>query len=104
MDLDKLGQHLEGIAKKGRPIYYADLVTQFNLPPLDGAWTSHPLCAAFGHLDREDAEAKRPFRTSVVIAKELNRPGDGFFKSLFELKRISAKSENQKMEIFLREL
>ena len=103
MDFTKLAARLETVATKGRTIYYSDLVAEFGLPPLDGAWTSHPLSAAFDRLDREDAEANRPFRTSVVIAKDLNRPGDGFFKSLFELKHVSAKSENQKMEVFARE-
>jgi hypothetical protein len=103
MDISKLAARLESAAKRRRTIYYSELVVEFGLPPLDGAWTSHPLSAMFDRLDREDAEANRPFRTSVVIAKELNRPGDGFFKSLFELKHVSAKSENQKMEVFARE-
>ena len=64
----------------------------------------HPLQTAFDQLDREDAEACRPFRTSVVIAKETNMPGDGFFKSLRELKGVKANSEKQRLEVFTREL
>ncbi len=103
MSLDKLAEYLDGIAKKGKTVFYSELVKQFDLPPLDEAWTSHPLSAAFDRLDKEDAEAGRPFRTSVVIAKELNRPGDGFFKSLAELKGKRARSEKQKLELFINE-
>lgn len=103
MDFARLASRFESAAKKGRTLYYSTLVSEFGLPPLDGAWSSHPLSAAFDRLDREDAENGRPFRTSVVIAKELNRPGDGFFKSLFDFNGISAKSESQKMEVFTRE-
>jgi hypothetical protein len=104
VDLTELAAHLEGVAKSGRPITYGALVRRFNLPQVTEAWSAHPLCAAFDRLDREDAEANRPFRTSVVINQTLNRPGDGFFKSLFELKHISARSEEQKMAAFLREV
>ena len=104
MDLDKLARFLEDKARRKRTIYYSELVTQFGLPPLDGAWVGHPLERAFDALDREDAKAQRPFRTSMVISKEKNMPGDGYFKALFEFKGISAKSEKQRVEAFSREL
>jgi hypothetical protein len=104
VDLDKLARFLEDKARRKRTIYYSELVTQFGLPPLDGAWLGHPLERAFDALDREDAMAQRPFRTSMVISKEKNMPGDGYFKSLFELKGIHAKSEKQRVEAFSREL
>jgi hypothetical protein len=40
MDITKLAARLESAARKGRTIYYSDLVAEFGLPPLDGAWTS----------------------------------------------------------------
>lgn len=104
MDLDKLARFLEDKARRKRTIYYSELVEQFGLPALDGAWVGHPLERAFDTLDREDAAAGRPFRTSMVISKEKNMPGDGYFKSLFELKGVSAKSEKQRLEAFSQEL
>jgi hypothetical protein len=104
VDLDKLAKFLEDKARRRRTVYYSELVTQLGLPPLDGAWIGHPLERAFDALDREDAEAHRPFRTSMVVSKEKNMPGDGYFKSLSELKGIHAKSEKQRLEAFLQEL
>jgi hypothetical protein len=104
VDLDKLAKFLEDRAKRRRTVYYSELVEQFGLPPLDGAWLGHPLQRAFGALDAEDAEARRPFRTSLVISKENNMPGDGYFKSLAELKGIHTKSEKQRLEAFSKEL
>jgi hypothetical protein len=72
VQLNQLAAYLEGKAKARRTAYYGEVVAHFGLPALDGAWTSHPLCHAFGVLDAQDAEAKRPFRTSVVVAKESN--------------------------------
>jgi hypothetical protein len=40
----------------------------------------------------------------MVVSKEKNMPGDGYFKSLSELKGIHAKSEKQRLEAFLQEL
>jgi hypothetical protein len=104
VDFDKLANFLEDKARRRRTIYYSDLVTQFGLASLDGAWVGHPLARAFDTLDREDAEAGRPFHTSVVISKEKNMPGDGYFKSLSELKGVHAKSEKQRLEAFSQEL
>lgn len=104
MNLDKLAKFLEDRARRKRTVYYSELVEQFGLPPLDGAWMGHPLERAFDALDREDAEKQRPFRTSMVVSKEKNMPGDGYFKALAELKGISAKSAKQRIETFSKEL
>ena len=104
MDLDKLARFLEDRARRTRTNYYSELVEHLWLPPLEGAWVGHPLERAFDSLDREDAEKHRPFRTSMVISKEKNMPGDGYFKSLAELKGIRAKSEKQRVEAFSNEL
>lgn len=61
-------------------VYYGDLVGAFeDVPPLDGAWASHPLCQMFDELDREDAAMGRPFRTAIVVSRKENLPGKGFF-------------------------
>lgn len=104
MNLDKLARFLEDRAKRKRTVYYSELVTQFGLPPLEGGWMGHPLERAFDALDKEDAAANRPFRTSMVISKDNNIPGNGYFKSLFDLKGISAKSEKQRIAAFSQEL
>ena len=85
-------------------MYYSVLVSDFGLPPLHGTWAGHPLERAFDALDEEDARAGRPFRTSVVFNKETKMPGDGYFKSIFRLKGISAKSDMQRLEVFSEEL
>jgi NADH:ubiquinone oxidoreductase subunit len=104
VNLDKLARFLEDRARRRRTVYYSELVEQLGLPPLDGAWVGHPLERAFDALDREDAEKHRPFRTSMVISKEKNMPGDGYFKALAELKGVHAKSDKQRLEAFSNEL
>src|SRR5450755_1428340 len=86
---------LEEVAASGNPINYGDVNARFpDLPPLTGAWLAHPLCGIFDELDVQDAAAKRPFRTAMVIAKERNMPGPGFFKTLSRLRnRQILKSE-----------
>jgi len=103
VDLGKLASFLEGRANGDGPITYGELTRQLGLPPPDGAWEAHPLAAAFDALDREDAAADRPFRTSMVVAKETGLPGNGFFKSLFELKGRSAKSDDQRLDEWVKE-
>lgn len=83
-----IGAVLEATAKDHRVMNYGRLAEQFNLPPLDGAWSAHPLSSIFEVLDQEDAAANRPFRTSVVVAVETNTPGSGYFEALERLKNI----------------
>ena len=104
MQLDNLARYLEDRAKRKRTVYYGELVAHFGLPSLDGTWVGHPLERAFDAFDREDAEADRPFRTSMVISKEKNMPGDEYFKALSDLRGIHTKSEEQRLEAFSREL
>jgi hypothetical protein len=89
VDPEPIGTHLEQIARLGKTVTYGALVSQFGLPPLDGAWTSHPLSYVFELLDQQDAIAGRPFRTSVVVSAMEGRPGAGFFKSLERLRGVS---------------
>lgn len=96
---NEVGAFLEEVAATGNPISYSDVVRRFpDLPPLNGAWSSHPLCQLFGELDRQDHRAGRPFRTAMVIAREKNIPGDGFFKTLAELRGTAVlKAEQEKV-------
>lgn len=100
----QIGQFLEQQAKKNKSIFYSDLVAHFSLPPLEGAWLSHPLSEIFEVLDQQDANQNRPFRTSVVITKEGNMPGNGFFEALSRLKNIHATNDSQRMSVFTTEI
>ena len=84
----EIAAHLESLATRSGVTTYGAIVERFGLPPLDGAWSAHPLSEIFEVLDQQDAAANRPFRTSVVIAQELNRPGDGYFEALERLKGL----------------
>ena len=99
-----VGQYLEQLATNSQTINYHELVGHFALPPLDGAWSSHPLSEIFDVLDQQDANQNRPFRTSVVITVEGNMPGNGFFETLATLKNIQATNDNQRMTVFTAEL
>src|SRR5258708_3202027 len=85
------------------PIFYNDLASQLSLPPVTDAWFAHPLCKIFGELDSQEARLGRPFRTALVISRERNMPGEGFFKAYLEFHpSISRpKAEHDKMRLYL---
>lgn len=98
---------LEATAKSGKPVTYQDVITAFpSLPPLDGAWNAHPLSRIFEALDQEDAQKKRPFRTSVVIKKDKlsQQPGQGFFEALERLKGIKCRNDAARQSAWIAEL
>ena len=84
-----VGAALESTAKNSGLTNYSIIARQFNLPSMDGAWSAHPLSQIFEVLDQQDAAANRPFRTSVVVAIDTNRPGAGLFEALERLKGIA---------------
>ena len=88
------------------PIFYNDLTLQLDLPPVDQYWMSHPLCKVFDLLDREDVGANRPLRTALVISKERNLPGEGFFKTMALLRnhRNPAKDSIAQMKLWADEV
>lgn len=100
----RIGLFLEERARNRRTVYYSEVVDRFGLPPLDGAWLSHPLSGIFEVLDQEDARNHRPFRSVVVISRQRNMPGDGFFEALGRLRGIQTSNEQQRLEAFSREL
>ena len=101
----QLGILLESTAKQRDVIHYSDIVQQYGLPPLDGAWSAHPLSQLFETLDQQDSLANRPFRTSVVVAKESGAPGNGFFEALNRLKGIQDPgTANAREAIWLQEI
>ena len=84
--LSEIGPFLEERARQGAPIFYNDLAKPFGLPPVTEAWFSHPLCNVFATLDDADQAKGRPFRTALVVSRERGIPGEGFFKTLAELR------------------
>jgi hypothetical protein len=103
--MKEIADFLEAKAKTDEFVYYSDLAARFGLPPMNGAWSAHPLCDIFGQLDQYDEANKRPYRTSLVIGKETNMPGQGFFDTLNRLRGIDLpKNEDQKYKVWLNEV
>lgn len=88
------------------PIFYGDLAAHLSLPPVTDAWFTHPLCGIFEQLDVEDAKLVRPFRTALVISRERNMPGEGFFKTFLRLHPHvrPPKTDLDKMKLYVAEL
>lgn len=100
----EIGAFLEAKAKIGDPIYYADVIKQFpDLPQLGPYWRSHPLSDIFGNLDDDDQANGRPFRTALVISKDRNTPGQGFFDAMRGLRKMTILESDQ-IKIWLDEL
>jgi hypothetical protein len=100
----EIGKFLEEQARKGEPITYGQVLDEFpDLPEMNGAWLSHPLCEMFGQLDALDHANGRPFRTALVYARDLSLPGQGFFDTLsgYRKKKIS---KNQQLEVWVAEV
>ena len=81
---------------------YASLAAQFGLAPPGQSWQAHPFCALFEQLDQEDAQAGRPFRTSVVVNASTNYPGNGFFTTLQRLRGVPVPP-NDRVVVWARE-
>lgn len=98
----------ERIRTHGREavIFYGDVASHFNLEPITNAWPEHPLCKIFEKLDLEDFQFRRPLRTTIVISKDQNMPGGGFFKMFLKLNpNVRAPiTELEKMKLYLEEL
>jgi hypothetical protein len=85
---DLIGSFLEEKLKRKLTTNYGVVATTFALPDFDGLWASHPLRDIFEAIDQQDANANRPFRTSVVIGVRTNSPGSGLLEALERLKGI----------------
>ena len=101
-----IGPRLEAVAKARRVITYQDLINDFPslLPPLNGAWSAHPLSRIFESLDQDDALHRRPFRTSVVVTKANGEPGGGYFEALQRLKGITCLNASARQAAWIAEL
>lgn len=102
-----VGEFLELKAKAKEIVTYQDVVIAFpDLPALNGDWNTHPLSKIFERLDQEDAQKKRPFRTSLVVRKDKQKrmPGNGFFEALERLKGICCRNEAARESAWITEL
>ena len=104
MGIDKLARYLEERARTGQPVYYGEVASHFGIREDLHPWINNPLCQAFGKLDEEDAVKKRPFRTSMVIARKNDMPGQGFFTSLRDLKGITTNNQMEQEAVFIQEI
>jgi hypothetical protein len=107
VDPNLVGSHLENIlkARPQRTTNYGAIAQAFGLRDFDGAWASHPLSEIFEVLDRQDAKANRPFRTSVVIGINSNAPGPGLYEAMQRLKGISDPvTKNAREQLWISEL
>lgn len=104
--LSELVAYLEELARRNAtPVTYSDVVRKFRLPKLTEAWTSHPLARVFENLDAEDHEARRPFRTTLVVqAARPGIPGDGYYHSLSQRRGIKATSRSARLKAHRNEL
>lgn len=101
-----IGPYLKAVAKARRVITYQDLINAFpsQLPPLNGAWSAHPLSRIFESLDQYDALHHRPFRTSVVFSKANGEPGRGYFEALQRLKGVAFLNVSARQAAWIAEL
>ena len=101
----EVGRYLEEVLRRPRKdtVTYTEVAEKFHLGPINGMWSAHPLCQIFDELDQEDARARRPFRTSVVISKSLNQPGEGFFTAWQMYNEVNITAE-EKLTVWLAEL
>ena len=94
--VNRIGAFLEQRAREATPIFYNDLARGLGLPPVTDAWLSHPLCEIFDALDVDDHAHGRPFRTAMVVNRETSIPGEGFFKTVQSLRKITAPRDPMK--------
>jgi len=101
----EVADFLEAKARADEFVYYGDLAAKFGLPPMSGNFSAHPFHKMFDDFDRQDHAGGRPFRTALVISKEKNMPGDGFFKTLAELRGIDIpKADVGRMTVWITEI
>ena len=106
---NEVGRFLEDRVRKlgtEAVIFYNQLAAHFELPEVDERWAQHPLCKLFDALDKEDAAKGRPFRTVLVVSKDKNMPGQGFFNTVAALRepKPHLNTEMERLQFFVSEL
>jgi hypothetical protein len=102
--LSMLVSDIEGRAATRAVISYNKLAREFGQPRITPEnWHSHPFFDPFGAMDDEDIAKCWPLRTAIVYSEVLNRPGQGFFKTLAK-SRGYAIAESQEADEWMVEL
>lgn len=105
---EAVNDHLMQLLKTKRAravVTYNGLADALGLPRVNEGWRGHPFCKVFEELDDEDAKAGRPFRTALVINDTYNMPGEGFFHTLQQMKKLKVpRDENKRLRIYMKEL
>ena len=86
---------LEARLRTEQTMTYTELANQLSVKEPVYPFPNNPLAGIFGELEAEDAANHRPLRISVVISKELNMPGPGFFATLDRLHQTKTSKEDR---------
>jgi hypothetical protein len=104
VDPNLVGNFLEQKIQQRAVTNYGEVALHFGLPEFNGAWAAHPLSEIFEVIDQQDANANRPFRTSIVISATTNSPGAGFYEALVRLKNIKPVITKMRETVWMQEL
>lgn len=88
-----LREHLIQLARRRAVTYYADIARFFDLDVIRGDGDVARISAELGDLARSEHEGGRPLLPAVVINREFNNPGPGFFTIAEELGRYRGGDE-----------
>lgn len=105
----KILDHLQQVAENKSRIYYDDLALKFGGFHIDEVSSSArgELYRILDDICRDEHKAKRPLLSAVVIRKDANMPGQGFFDVARELgvfPKGSKAKEQERMTFFIQEL
>ena len=82
--MQTLRAELEGLARAGRTVTYAELAERSNFPP---PHRIHRMTEMLETMMREDHAAGRPLLASLVVSRTGPLPQRGYFALLSELSR-----------------
>ncbi len=103
----ELGKYLEEHASNGTFVCYSEVAEHFLIPNTI-KWKDNPLSQLCGFLDKEDTDAYRPLRTSVIVLKDGIKktvPSKGYFRKLSDYRKIPiAKTAPEKRRVHGEEL
>lgn len=88
-----LRERLTDVARRRAVTYYGDICGLFGLDGIRGEVDVARISAGLGDLARAEHEAGRPLLPAVVINRELNNPGPGFFTVAREVGRFQGRDE-----------
>jgi hypothetical protein len=88
-----LREHLIRLARRRGVTYYADIARFFDLDEIRAEGDVARISAGLGDLARSEHEGGRPLLPALVINREFNNPGPGFFTIAQELGRYRGGDE-----------